>query len=50
MEDKKVLENKCVELQGTLEVVQGQRNDLRHQVRACACVRACVFVCTGMCA
>ncbi len=33
LEDKKVLESRCKELQGTLEVVQNQRNELRHQVR-----------------
>eukprot|EP00967_Tisochrysis_lutea_P143406 scaffold266375_cov21-Tisochrysis_lutea.AAC.1 len=32
LEDKKVLESKCQELQATLEVVQNQRNELRHQV------------------
>lgn len=48
LEDKRVLENRCVELQGTLETVQGQRNELRHQVHfACVC---CSVVCVCECA
>lgn len=33
LEDKKVLEQKVHELQAMLETVQGQRNELRQQVR-----------------
>jgi chromosome segregation ATPase len=33
LEDKKALEAKLREVQGTLELVQGQRNELRQEVK-----------------
>jgi hypothetical protein len=33
LEDKKALETKLKEMEGTLELVQGQRNELRQEVK-----------------